>query len=485
MNKQYFLDRAYFNNSSIFEKYSYDLVPDSFLAHDLLLITCFKHGDFQQKAYSHMSGKGCHKCYYEIIGKSSRLSNQEFIDKSKKRFKDKFDYSKTNYTNKEGVVTLSCNVHGEISLRATQHMWCKHGCPKCDYEIPKIISKNKNIEKANIIHGNKYDYSKVSFKNMDSKVEIICPIHGSFFQNLSSHVLRGCSCPKCSIDDGKVSIDDFIKRAIKVHGDKYDYKLVIYKTGHDKVFIICKEHGVFQQRASSHLLGNGCKKCFLVNNRSNKEEFINKAKELHGKVYDYSRVAYRTNKVPVELICKKHGSFMIRPDQHLWVKVGCPRCSESKGEAEIALFLERCNIKFLREYKVAGYRYRYDFYIPDANILIEFHGQQHYRPVKFFGGEDAFKLCKYRDSEKVRIAKDLKYKLLVFNYRDRDLKILEKIVTRELKIIYNYWLVLNGKLHLFKRLSNLIKTFELDKKLSEDEVLAIIKNKYTSYVKVF
>lgn len=58
-------------------------------------------------------------------------------------------------------------------------------------------NNNKYIIKAKEIHGDKYDYSKVEYINNHSKVCIICPIHGEFWQNASSH-LKGCGCPKCS-----------------------------------------------------------------------------------------------------------------------------------------------------------------------------------------------------------------------------------------------------------------------------------------------
>lgn len=104
------------------------------------------------------------------------------------------------------------------------------------------------IESAKNIHGNKYDYSKVEYKRNDKKVCIICSKHGEFWQTPKSH-LRGAGCPKCYEErrgeNRQYSLEDFIAKAKSVHGDKYDYLKVDYIDSKTKVCIICKEHGEF------------------------------------------------------------------------------------------------------------------------------------------------------------------------------------------------------------------------------------------------
>ena len=124
----------------------------------------------------------------------------------------------------------------------------------------------------------------------------------------------------------KLTTDEYIKRAIEVHGGKYDYSKVDYQTNNTKVTIICKKHGEFTQRANDHLSGRGCKKCANDRLSYSTEEFIKKVKEVHGGKYDYSKVDYQTNNTKVTIICKKHGEFTQRAIDHLSNK-GCPKCA--------------------------------------------------------------------------------------------------------------------------------------------------------------
>ena len=133
------------------------------------------------------------------------------------------------------------------------------------------------IKLAKQIHGSKYDYSKVNYKNANTNVSIICPVHSLFSQNPRSH-LKGFGCAKCSNRTAKTT-EDFIKESKQVHGDKYDYSRVEYKSARDYVNIICPRHGVFRQRAYIHLNGSGCIKCVKASKRSKGEkelfEYIN------------------------------------------------------------------------------------------------------------------------------------------------------------------------------------------------------------------
>ena len=135
------------------------------------------------------------------------------------------------------------------------------------------------IEKAKTVHGDKYYYSKTEYINTMTKVCIICPIHGEFWQTPNHH-LSGNNCPKCSHQSYLHTTESFIAAAKKVHGDKYDYSNVIYKGAFEKVCIICKEHGEFWQKANNHLNGDGCKKCYNAKKRMGLELFISFSKNI-------------------------------------------------------------------------------------------------------------------------------------------------------------------------------------------------------------
>ena len=144
----------------------------------------------------------------------------------------------------------------------------------------------------------------------------------------------------------KLTTDQFITNAKKIHGDKYNYSLIEYKSNRIKVKIICKKHGVFEQIPEHHLKNSGCPKCY-GNNIKTTKDFIIDGKNIHGDKYDYSLVEYVSNKTKVKIICKKHGIFEQIPTNHIYLKNGCPICKESHGENEIRTILENNNLKYI------------------------------------------------------------------------------------------------------------------------------------------
>lgn len=122
---------------------------------------------------------------------------------------------------------------------------------------------NDFVLESRKIHGNKYDYSNVEYVNSYTKVCIICPVHGEFWQRPQDHIDKKQGCPKCSFDNRKLTQDEFISKAKEVHGNRYDYSKVEYKGNKIKVCVICPIHGEFMVRPDIHLGGFNCKKCQL------------------------------------------------------------------------------------------------------------------------------------------------------------------------------------------------------------------------------
>lgn len=200
--------------------------------------------------------------------------------------------------------------------------------------MPKRLTQEEFIKRSNLAHNNLYDYSKVNYVNNSTKVCIICPEHGEFWQTPYIHYI-GCGCPVCRYIKSKKSIrkkqgltkETFIERARNVHGDKYDYSNVIYENTDTKVKIICPEHGEFWQSPHHHLNGSGCQICGR-NDLSEKK---------------------------ITNIIKEHFDNVItqyKPD-------------------------------FLIGYE--GKRQSLDIFLPDYNIAIEYQGRQHFSPQKRFG----------------------------------------------------------------------------------------------------
>jgi len=285
----------------------------------------------------------------------------------------------------------------------------------------KKLTTEEFIEKSKRIHGNKYDYSLVEYKNNHTKVKIICSEHGIFEQTPKKH-FTGQNCPNCSINKKSNSIN-FIKKSKDIHGDKYNYSLVVYMNAKSKVHIICPIHGVFSQKPNDHLSGFGCKKCGTdkTNKKllSNKNEFINKSKKIHGDKYDYSLVNYINAKTKVKILCSKHGIFEQTPQIHLR-GCGCPICKESKGEKGIRNLLNEKNIKFEYQKKFSECKYvnslNFDFYLPEYNICIEFDGEQHFKLVERWGGKNGLKKRQIRDSIKNEYCKNNNIRLIRIRY---------------------------------------------------------------------
>jgi very-short-patch-repair endonuclease len=283
----------------------------------------------------------------------------------------------------------------------------------------KKLTQNQFINKSNIIHNNKYDYSMSDFKNTKIKVQIICPIHGVFPQTPKAH-LNGQGCIKCN--KRIPTNDEFINKINEIHGNKYDTSRVNYKNIRTKVKLICSEHGEFEIRPD-HLILNktGCYKC------ENKKIFMKKAKEIHNDKYDYSLVKYSNAHDIISIICKKHGIFKQLAYQHINGS-GCPKCNESKGEKKIRKYLIDNKIEFENQKKFYDCKYisslRFDFYLPKLNICIEYDGEQHFILKKYWGGEKEFKKIQKRDKIKNQYCKKNHINLLRIKY---DENILEKL----------------------------------------------------------
>jgi len=279
------------------------------------------------------------------------------------------------------------------------------------------------IQKAKITHENKYDYSKVVYKSNNTKVVIICPIHERFSQRPADH-LNKIGCPKCGklnyLKKNRLSTQEFIKKAVKIHENKYDYSKIEYINHRTKITIVCPKHGDFQQTPNSHLKGRGCPHCGKLNyvnkNSLTTKQFIQRAVKTHGDKYNYSEVNYKNTTTKITIVCPKHGDFQQTPYNHT-KKTGCPICNESKGEGKIAYWLNKNHIKYKREHTFKNLpRLRFDFYLPDHNLLIEFDGIQHFKPIDKWGGEKHLIKIKHRDRIKNQFVKENSIKLVRISY---------------------------------------------------------------------
>jgi|TARA_R110000787_G_scaffold17748_1_gene55083 hypothetical protein len=392
-----------------------------------------------------------------------RLTTDIFIDKSVNIHGELYDYSETEYINARTKVDILCNQHGIFTQIPSQH-FRGQGCPKC---TDNYFNLDKFIERCNTRHNNKYDYSKSEYTGSKNKLSIVCPIHGGFTQTANEH-LRGRGCVKCGniaqgnklrltrneiinrakeihgelYDYSEVEYEslrtnikikckihgyfhqrpdrhifenykcplcssrkqktqnEFLSQIADVHGDMYDYSKVVYTGITDKINIICSTHGEFIQTASDHLRGTGCKECSVARLKSNTEEFIKKAKLLHSDVYDYTLTEYTSSTAVVDIKCDTHGVFEQRPNNHLQGQ-GCPKCNKITSKWETELQ------SFLQDFDIESNNRKVlngkelDIYIPDKNMAIEFNGN--YWHSELNGKDRTYHLNKTNECEKQNI----------------------------------------------------------------------------------
>ena len=305
---------------------------------------------------------------------------KKFIEKASKKHNGKYDYSKVEYVDSLTKVCIICPEHGEFWQTPQAHVR-GNGCPKCANKKRGDTFRSDGdtfVKRANEVHCGKYIYDKSWYVNAMTKVPILCLEHGTFWMTPTNHLL-GQGCPKCS---GRgLSENDIIQSFIKKHGNKYDYSKVSFSKMHEKVCIICPEHGEFWQTPSKHLLGQGCPKCAVEKrseeNNIGQEEFIRRCKKIYGDRYIYDDTVYTKMENKVKIICPKHGEFWQKPYDHLHGH-GCPKCGfiESRGETELYEYIceligkdnvEKSNRKILNGREI-------DIFIPSLKLGIEYNG---------------------------------------------------------------------------------------------------------------
>ena len=228
----------------------------------------------------------------DYVGSEFKNKTEVFISRAKEKHGDKYDYSLTKFEHSQKSLIITCHQHGAFKQNPSNHLM-GHGCPKCggvysgrstfvdvddiatcpkhgQYKISQgclsCFSEESDkrvssfVEEAIAVHGDKYDYSRVFFEKRIDKVSITCPDHGKFKQSVSEHI-QGKGCPECGRLSKYLGTNTFIERSISVHGDRFDYSLVEYEHSNIPVDIICKSHGIFSQKPSSHMNGQKCPKC--------------------------------------------------------------------------------------------------------------------------------------------------------------------------------------------------------------------------------
>lgn len=162
------------------------------------------------------------------------------------------------------------------------------------------------------------------------------------FEQRASRHLNGSGCKKCSIDKITMNTESFLEKSKKIHGDRYDYSLSSCSNARDLVSIVCNKHGVFEQMATLHATGYGCQECARESLRLDASDVLRRFREVHGDRYSYGDFQYRTGMDKIKITCPDHGEFEQYARYHLR-GMGCKRCHS--GGYDRKSFVDLCKKK--------------------------------------------------------------------------------------------------------------------------------------------
>ena len=295
-----------------------------------------------------------------------RKTTEQFIEDSIKIHSDSYNYDKVNYIDCKTQVIITCKIHGDFKQIPKNHL-NGNGCSECGFKNRGKTNIKKTteqfIDEAKQIF-DYYDYSKTIYVNSKTRLTITCKTHGDFDRLPHDIISKKNGCQTCikeqRVESQTKSQEQFIKEAIKIHGNRYNYEKVNYVNSTTKVEIICKIHGSFFIVPPSHLNNSsGCKKC-AGNMKKTTEEFIQEAQKIHGIKYNYSKVNYIDSKTKILILCETHGKFYQTPSDHL-SKKGCEKCGviRRSNSQKISLneFIKRGNEIHKNKYDYSKVKY--------------------------------------------------------------------------------------------------------------------------------
>lgn len=399
-------------------------------------IKCLCGHEYFRSPFQQLKTGSCPIC-------KKRIKNvEDFIKESKLvHGENKFDYSHVVYKSTNHKVILICNDCGEIINQTPSNNLMGKGCYNCGGRKP--ISKEMFLERSKKFHNNFYNYDGLKYIDVETKVTIVCPIHGKFEQVPRDHMGHGC--PKCGVNKStnasRTTQEEFIKSSQIIHNDEFCYDKVNYIDSKTKVVIICKKHGEFLMKPSKHLCGQKCPKCRGLYKTT--EEFILASNLVHDNYYTYEKTVYVSDQTKVIVTCPKHGNFLITPNNHLRGR-RCKLCKESNGEKRIRIYLRDNGYKFEPQYRMPECKnikpLPFDFAIfkedGSLDFLCEFQGAQHYFVVSFSGcdsekAQKNFQDLQLRDKIKKEFCEKNSINILYITYKQLDR--IEEILEQQFK----------------------------------------------------
>ena len=224
----------------------------------------------------------------------------------------------------------------------------------------------------------------------------------------------------------KLTTKQWINKAKEIHGDKYNYSITMYSTAKTKLKIICSKHGEQEMLPHHHIKGYGCGKCgkeqINISNgkQLSQKEFIQRVKILNTNL-SFIKTIYKNKRSSITVTCDIHGDYNTKAEMIL-KGCGCPKCKSSKGEFTIEKWLLSKDIQYIKEKTFKNLIFkkhlRFDFYLPEHKMCIEYDGEQHFKPITYWGGIERYEELKLKDDIKNRFCTKNNISLLRISYKE-------------------------------------------------------------------
>ena len=392
-----------------------------------LIVTCKEHGDFKIDPSNHIHLKrGCKICsggnFFNADNSKKRLTQTQFLQRANKVAPVNLDFSKSVFHDTRTKVVVTCKIHGDFEILPSnlfQGANCRE-CAQTQAGRKRRVSKKDLIDRLKTKFGNLYEVDKNSVVKATSPIQLKCKTHG-WFEGLIGNLLNSSGCPSCQNQraaairskQAKLSKSEIIKRFTKLHGETYSYSSSVPDGINSTIKILCHKHGYFMQKVSIHMQGKGCPDCGYEKRRVNQflqqSEIYSRLKELHGDLFIYPPNLGLELRGEVPIICREHGVFHQSLRAHLDGN-GCSQCSQSLGARRVSHWLNEHEISYEVEAQIPagkkGLPLRADFFLPEHNMYIEYDGEQHFKPIAFFGMDEKTSISVFNEQKERDLAKE-------------------------------------------------------------------------------
>jgi formylmethanofuran dehydrogenase subunit E len=401
------------------------------------------HGEFSQKAKNHFKGQCCPKCAKENFIKRSKdhtilvlkRNKEVFIEKANHVHDNKYEYL-TEYTHSKEPIKIKCKKCNHIFERTPTDHLNGLGCSICKrrkYYLDMCFERNPHYHEL-------YDVSESIYVHRDKQIKVRCKKCGKYFDVIPSKFKNGIKgCKHCGGykwgNEIRYTQENFVQLVLKKQ-PKYistlDFSGMIYTHIKTEITVKCIKHNyVFKKKPSALLQGYGCPICGEghLDTEGYKIKLLEKRPETE-KYFGLDVIDFKNNDTKVKIFCKSCKKYFDILPYNLVYGQGCSHCKASKGEKEMCRILDVHTISYKQQHTYPDLRWnkllRYDFYLFDYNLCVEYQGEQHYRMVNFNGHMtirqmvNNLAVLQMKDEKKHEYCEENGIPLLCIHYKDKN-----------------------------------------------------------------